>query len=108
MEESELLDLIRERARQRVLFLPHAVRQISRLDRMIRPAEVRKVLAEGEIIEDYPQDPRGHSALILGRGDDNRPIHVVCSPKDDYVAIITAYLPDPVEWSSDSRTRRNP
>jgi hypothetical protein len=57
------------------------------------------------VIEDYPEDARGHSCLLLGRGDGGRPIHVVCSPKDDFLAIITAYLPDETEWSSDFRNR---
>ena len=39
------------------------------------------------MIEDYPEDVRGHSCLILGRGNHDRPIHVVCSPKDGYLAI---------------------
>jgi Domain of unknown function (DUF4258) len=60
--------LVRDRARQRLLFLPHALRQMSRPDRMITTADVRRVLEEGEIIEDYPEDSRGHSCLILGKG----------------------------------------
>jgi hypothetical protein len=35
---------------------------------------------------------------MLGYEMDGRPIHVVCSPKDDYLAIITAYLPDEEQW----------
>ncbi len=61
---------IRDRASQRILFLPHAVRQMSRPDRMISTADVRKVIEEGEVIEDYPEDARGHSCLILGKGRD--------------------------------------
>jgi len=72
-----------------------------RPDRMIRGAEVRRVIAGGEVIEDYPEDARGPSCLLLGYGDQDRPIHVVCAPRDDYLAIITAYLPDPQEWSGD-------
>ena len=72
---------------------------------MISTAEVRAIVERGEVIEDYPDDPRGHSCLMLGRGDGGRPIHVVCSPKDDYLAIITAYLPDRNEWSADFRVR---
>jgi hypothetical protein len=68
---------------------------------MIRGAEVRRVIAGGEVIEDYPEDARGPSCLLLGYGDQDRPIHVVCAPRDDYLAIITAYLPDPQEWSGD-------
>lgn len=56
--------------------------------------------------EDYPEDPRGHSSLLLGHGDEGRAIHVVCGPKDEYLAIITAYLPDPTQWSADFKRRR--
>ena len=93
-------------AQKRLLFLPHAVRQMSRPQRMISPHEVESVVTQGELIEDYPNDPRGHSCLMLGFGDARRAVHVVCSPKDEYLAIITAYLPDPGQWSEDYRRRR--
>ena len=66
------------------------------------------IIEEGEIIEDYPEDTRGHSCLILGRGRDGRPIHIVCTPKDEYLAVITAYIPDEAQWSKDFRTRIKP
>ncbi len=101
----EFRELIRERASQRLLFLPHAVRQMSRPDRMISTSDVRKVVEDGKIIEEYPKDGRGHSCLILGRDADGRLIHVVCAPKDKYLAIITAYIPDKTQWSDDYKTR---
>jgi hypothetical protein len=101
-----ILDDVREAAQKRLLFLPHAIRQMSRPARMITPREVETVVVKGELIEDYPHDPRGHSCLVLGLGDTDRPVHVVCSPKDDYLAIITAYLPDAAQWSEDFRRRR--
>ncbi|MCO5243124.1 MAG: DUF4258 domain-containing protein [Anaerolineae bacterium] len=58
------------------------------------------------MIEDYPEDVRGHSCLILGRGNHDRPIHVVCSPKDGDLAIITVYVPDERRWASDWKTRK--
>jgi Domain of unknown function (DUF4258) len=103
--EAEILTQIRTAARQKILFLPHALRQMLRPDRMIRRTEVRRVIAGGEVIEDYPEDARGRSCLLLGFGDRERPIHVVCAPREDYLAIITAYLPDPHEWSGDFRKR---
>jgi len=75
---------------------------------MIGTHEVRAVIERGEIIEDYPLDPRGHSCLILGIGDGGRPIHVVCSPKEGYLAVITAYLPDEREWTDGYKKRRSP
>ena len=76
-----------------------------RADRMIRRGEVRRVIIEGEVIEEYPKDVRGHSGLLLGFGDGERPIHVVCAPRGNYLAIITAYLPDVHEWANDFRRR---
>ena len=49
---------------------------------------------------------RGHSGLMSGTGDSGRVVHVVCTPKTDYLAIITAYLPEERKWSQDFRTRR--
>ena len=104
-ENVDILSLVRAAAAQRILFLPHALSQMSRLDRMISTAEVRSVINQGEVIEDYLEDARGHSCLLLGRGEENRPIHVVCAPKEDFLAIVTTYLPDPREWSTDFRAR---
>ena len=100
-----ILEQVRAAASKRLLFLPHAIRQMSRLDHMITTAEVGAVVATGELLEDYPDDVRGHRCLLLGFGEEGRPIHVVCSPKDDFLAIITAYVPDLAQWSSDFRRR---
>jgi hypothetical protein len=104
--QSALLDRIRQAGAKRLLFLPHAVRQMSRPDRMISTREVADVVASGELIEDYPSDPRGHSGLVLGIGSGGRAIHVVAAPKDEYLAIITAYLPDPSSWEEGFKVRR--
>ena len=104
-QEEGILSRVRSAAGRKVLFLPHALQQMLRPDRMIRRVEVRQVIEEGEVIEDYPTDARGHSCLLLGAGVEGRPIHVVCSPKDDFLAVITAYLPDEQEWLDDFKVR---
>ena len=96
---------VRTTARIRILFLPHALRQMLRPDRMITNLEVQEVIFNGKVIEDYPDDMRGHSCLLLGYGNDTRPIHVVCAPHVDYLAVITAYIPYEEEWSDDFKTR---
>ena len=58
------------------------------------------------MIEDYPEDARGQSCLMLATPE-GRAVHVVCSPKADYLAVITAYLPDPGHWSADFRERKS-
>jgi hypothetical protein len=76
-------------------------------DRLITQEEVKEAIRSGEVIEDYPDDPRGHSCLILGCGKEGRSIHIVCAPKAEYLSIITAYIPDAGRWSHDLRVRMN-
>ncbi len=100
-----ILQRVRESASQQILFLPHALRQMSRLDRMITTQEVRETVMTGELIEDYPEDARGHSCLLLKSVETNRIIHVVCAPKPEYLAIITAYIPNNSQWTNNFRER---
>lgn len=104
-KRNKILDLVRLAGKKKRLYLPHAIRQMSRPERMITTDEVRSAIENGEIIEDYPKDSRGHSCLVLGKGKNGRPIHIVCSPRDEFLAIITAYIPDPGEWSKDHKVR---
>lgn len=68
-------------------------------------SDLETAISNGEILEDYPNDPRGPSCLILGYSK-NRPIHIVCGylPRE-WVRIITVYLPKPPKWINE-RTRR--
>jgi hypothetical protein len=97
---------VRETAAKKLLFLPHAIRQMNKPDRMITAAEVRAVVLQADVIEDYPEDIRGHSCLLSGETSPGRIVHVVCSPKEDYLAIITAYIPEAGEWDETKRQRR--
>ena len=65
--DKTLIKSIRQKAKQKILYLPHAIRQMARPERMISPSEIRKVIAQGKIIEDY-------------------------------LAIITAYIPSLKDW----------
>jgi hypothetical protein len=101
----DILEQVKRSAQKKILFLPHTIQQMSRPERMITTTEVEIVVTTGDLIEDYPDDVRGHSCLLLGYGIESRVIHVVCSPKVDYLAIITAYLPNQNQWSSDFKKR---
>ena len=59
-----------------------------------------------EVIEDYPEDPRGHSCLIRGITDGGDVLHAVCKP-DDPVFVVTCYHPDPSKWYPGFRRRRS-
>ncbi|MDI6884723.1 MAG: DUF4258 domain-containing protein, partial [Hadesarchaea archaeon] len=49
------------------------------------------------LVEHYPRDPRGESALVLVFVGD-RPVHVVLSPREDLCYLVTTYPPDPKKW----------
>lgn len=106
MTQTEIQAQVQKSAERRILYLPHAIHQMNHPERMISTSEVRQVVLNGQIIEDYPEDVRGHSCLMLGYGVDHRPIHVVCAPKSTYLAIITAYLPTKNKWNTDWKTRK--
>lgn len=61
-------------------------------------------IIRGELLEDYPKDPRGHSCLILSYIN-GRPVHTVCGLTWEGTVFITAYWPEEPEWV-DERTRR--
>lgn len=85
-------------------FSKHAVDQS--ILRQISVQELREAIANGEIIEDYPEDKYGPSCLILGYTQAGRPLHIQCSyPFRPLIKIITLYEPDPVHWL-DFRVRR--
>ncbi len=75
--------------------------------RRISLETIEEAICSGEIIEDYPDDPRGPSCLILGLTQERRPIHVVCGRiESDQLLVITAYEPNLEEWERDWRTRQ--
>lgn len=85
-------------------FSRHAVDQT--IIRRISVQEVREVFANGEVVEDYPDDKYGPSCLIYGRTAEARRLHVHCSyPSRPLIKVITLYEPDPARWI-DFRIRR--
>lgn len=59
-----------------------------------------------EIIEKYPNDPRGESCLISGFTKEQKPIHPACGiQEENFLIVITVYRPDPKLWT-DYRKRK--
>ena len=75
-------------------------------------AEIKEAFfsPHAKIIEDYPNDPRGQSCLVLGFTKEGKPIHAVCGMGDsDTLVIITVYRPDPEGWiKSELRREKKP
>lgn len=65
--------------------------------RNISTEDIRHVIFNGEIIEDYPDDEPCPSALFLGFVNDN-PYHAVVAQCIDHVRIVTVYIPEKDKW----------
>ena len=100
----DTLDKVRRAIEKQVIFSIHAHRQMDM--RGITVGEVFEALEAPELVEDYPDDPRGHSCLLLGYTKSGRPLHILCAPRDEGLIIITVYEPSLIEWEPDFRTRR--
>ncbi|MBI3681171.1 MAG: DUF4258 domain-containing protein [Acidobacteria bacterium] len=90
---------------ERIIFSGHAIRRM--FEWRIGSEEVVTVLRMGEVIMEYPEDKPFPSRLMLGFPGD-RPLHAVAAldPATGTCHVITAYVPDPVIWKPDFRTRR--
>ena len=80
---------------EKLFITKHALERI--FERFISPAECVKVLENGKIIEDYPDDKPFPSRLMLGEVN-GRFIHIVVSQNNENFYLITAYEPDPELW----------
>jgi hypothetical protein len=70
-------------------------------------ADLENAVLNEDIIEGYTTDPRGASCLISGKSVDGKPVHLVIGfLPNNYVRIITVYVPDPTKWETDWKTRK--
>ena len=75
--------------------------------RHIGDGAVALAVARGEVLEEYTDEPRGASALVLGYTGEGRPLHAVCAfDPSGTLLIVTVYEPGPPRWL-DERTRRS-
>lgn len=88
-------------------FSKHAERE-RELD-MISVEELEQALGSSDVVEQYPDDSRGASCLVLGFCRE-RPVHAVCALKTqpEELLLITVYDPSkhPYKWTENYRERR--
>lgn len=77
----------------------HKERQVEK----ITITEIESAVLEGDIIERYPNDPRGESCLVAGVAI-KKPLHIVCGRRGNRLLIVTVYRPGLPTWK-DTKTR---
>ncbi|PZS05453.1 MAG: hypothetical protein DLM69_00915 [Candidatus Chloroheliales bacterium] len=82
----------------------HADRNLDK--RGITDAEILEAATNAQIVEDYPNDPRGASCLIAGYSNKSRPLHILCTVTRPKMLVITLYEPDPAEFITPTQRRQ--
>lgn len=85
--EKEIIKFIKKSLKDKNYVIKKHARERASI-RKINMDDIRKTLAYCKIIENYPEDKRGHSCLIEGK---NNKIRIVCGISTEILAIITVY-----------------
>ena len=100
-----LLKRIRaQAAATEIEFTQHARQELAA--EAISPGDILVAIDRGQILENYPKDPRGASCLLSGTTA-LRPLHIVCASRSRALIIITVYEPKPPKWPTPSQRRRS-
>ena len=105
--ESETFRLVVEAVREgRLRISAHALQEAEEDELTL--AGIEAATCAGDCIEDYPDDPRGSSCLVLGPHPQAGAVHALWGfdAPTRHAILITVYVPDPGRWSEDLRERR--
>ena len=92
------IKLLRKKIRQDEYDLSHHAHKERQVDK-ISIVEINNTILKGDIIEEYPKDPRGSSCLVVTKS-----LHVVCGFRKERLLVVTVYRPELPTWI-DYKTR---
>ena len=98
-----ILDLIRK---DKVRISEHGYDELASDGLSVR--EILSSVEEAEVLELYPEYPKGPCLLALQKNSEKQAIHVVWGIPKGYnepAVLVTAYIPDPSKWSDDLKQR---
>jgi uncharacterized protein DUF4258 len=105
---SQTIELVRDLvARREVLISEHGYDELAQDD--ISVDDILMGVAKAAVVEDYPNYHKGPCVLVLQRDGQQQAIHVVWGIPNGALSpavVVTAYRPDPVNWSEDFLRRR--
>ena len=87
-----------------VVLTEHARQRL--VERKISIQDILQAIKTGKIIKQYEDDKPLASCLILGITINQKPLHLVVSHDDEFIYLITAYYPNPIQWEADWETRK--
>jgi hypothetical protein len=96
---ARIKELVRE---DKFLISQHA--RIRMFQRNVSTDDIKSVILNGEVLEDYRNDEPCPSVLMLGFIG-TVPYHVVVAEYEDHLRLITIYIPEEDRWQ-DYRRRR--
>jgi hypothetical protein len=92
-----MIELLREQVGQDLVRISiHA--SIEMADEDFTLSDVYSAINNGNIIENYPDHPRGSCCLVGGTTQEGRPLHVVCTTSLEKLLVITVYEPKLPKW----------
>lgn len=100
-----VLDLI---ASQEVTVSDHGYNELAEDDILV--GEILAGVRDATVLEDYPEYPKGPCVLVLQKDREGRAIHVVWGiPRraSTPAVLVTAYRPDPTQWTEDFTRRKS-
>ncbi|SCG97269.1 Uncharacterised protein [uncultured Ruminococcus sp.] len=75
-------------------------------ERGIKYQDIKTVLLNGDIIEQYEDDTPFPSCLVMGLTISGKFLHVVCGIGNGLIHVITAYYPSLDKFEDDYKTRK--